>query len=272
MKNSKMPKMLLFETDKTVQNIYVAQHEFESFRGHSHDFYEFEYVLEGEGKCFINGKEYPFRQGDVSFATPLDVHGYAGCGRLRVLTVHFRINSIDKNLSGIMDKEAVVISSSEAMRHAFDILKEADRNDGLGGMLGKKALEMIVIMFLQTIKEDKIKDMPREISYAVEYINMNFKDKIDLKTVSEAVGYSKEHFCRQFKRYTGMNFLEYLSGVRAHHAKNLLVDGGFTVTEVCYECGFGCMKSMNRVFLKKYGCSPKRYINQYLSQNNQNSG
>lgn len=49
MKNGKMPEMFLFETDMTVQNIFVAENKFQKYKMHSHDFYEFEYVL--EGKC-----------------------------------------------------------------------------------------------------------------------------------------------------------------------------------------------------------------------------
>ena len=77
MKKGKMPEMFLFETDMTVQNIFVAENTFQEYRMHSHDFYEFEYVLEGKGKCYTNGKEYDFSEGDVFFATPLDIHGYS---------------------------------------------------------------------------------------------------------------------------------------------------------------------------------------------------
>ena len=70
--------------------------------------------------------------------------------------------------------------------------------------------------------------MPREISYAVKYINTGFKRRLDLEEVSRAVGYSKEHFCRQFKQYTGMSFLEYLSHVRVVHGRNLIVNNGLS--------------------------------------------
>ena len=210
MKNSKMPEMLFFETEITSQNIFIAENEFESFRMHSHDFYEFEYVLEGSGKCFVNGQVYAINKGDVAFATPLDIHGYSGNGKLKLLSVHFLSNGLDNKLMGICNMEACVVKTGRTMQNVFEVLKEADREDVLGGMLGEKALEMIIILFLQTVKNDRIKNMPREISYAVKYINENFKRKIDLEEVSKTVGYSKEHFCRQFKRYTGMSFLKYL--------------------------------------------------------------
>ena len=267
MKNGKMPEMFLFETDMTVQNIFVAENTFQEYMMHSHDFYEFEYVLEGKGKCYTNGKEYDFSEGDVSFATPLDIHGYYGKERIKVLSVHFRANSIDKRLAGISNIEACVFKSSSAMRNAFELLKSANREEGLGGMLGQKALEIVVIMFLQAVSREKAKDMPHEIGFAVEYINTHFKEKINLDTICETVGYSKEYFCRQFKKYTSMSFLEYLSQVRVAHARNLLANSGLSITQICFECGFGCLRSFNRAFSKKFECSPKKY--QYLSKNSQ---
>lgn len=263
-----MPEMLLFETDRTVQNIFVSENKFEKFQMHSHDFYEFEYVLEGKGKCYINGEEYKFEKGDVSFATPMDIHGYSSEQSLKVLSIHFRTSSLDRKLSGISHMEACVTKAGKAMQNAFEVLKIADRKDRLGGMLVEKAMEMIVIMFLQSVKEDTIRNMPREINCAVEYINTNFKEKIDLKTVSNIVGCSKEHFCRQFKKYTGVSFLEYLSRVRVEYGKNLLLNSNHSVTDICFECGFGCLRSFNRAFNEKYGCSPKKY--QFVSKNNQN--
>lgn len=265
MKNSKIPEMLLFETEITSHNIFVSENEFENFRMHGHDFYEFEYVLEGSGKCFINGQEYSFKKGDVAFVTPLDVHGYSGNGRMKLLSVHFLSNGIDGNLMGICNMDACVIKAEESMQNVLEILRNANQEDGMGGMLAEKALEMIVILFLQIVKNDRIKNMPREISYAVKYINTNFKRKLDLEEVSKIVGYSKEHFCRQFKRYTGMSFLEYLSHVRVVYGRNLIVNNGLSATEACFECGFGSLRSFNRVFAEKYGCSPKKYAHQYLS-------
>ena len=88
---------------------------------------------------------------------------------------------------------------------------------------------------------------------------------INLENMSELIGYSKEHFCRQFKKYTGMSFLKYLTNLRTVHAKNLLDNGEYAVTQICYECGFGCLRSFSRAFKEKYGCTPQNYKYQKMS-------
>ena len=265
MKKSIMPEIVLFDLDKVVKNIYIQKKGFKDFCLHSHDFYEFEYVIEGKGKCYINGKEHAFEKGDVSFATPLDVHGYKGEEDFTVITVHFRLSSLDKKLVCVKDIDACVVKCSEEMKKVFEILGKIDVEENFGDILCEKTVEMLVILFVQMLKGNEKSVLPKEINYAVEYINLNFKENINLEIISGQVGYSKEHFCRQFKKYTGMSYLKYLTGLRLAYARNLLDDQEYTVTQVCYECGFGCLRSFNRAFKEKYGCTPQSYKHQKLS-------
>lgn len=257
MKKEIIPHMYLFEGNDTVQSVYISEHHFEKYDSHSHDFYEFEYALEGNGVCEINGTEYPFNKGDICFVTPLDIHRYRGNEKFRVLTVHFRIVNLNHKLMDLNGINACVIKSNESISSGFEMLRKADANDELYDLFCEKVLESIVIMFLQMIKRDRKKVFPKEINFAVEYININFKKEITLKTISEKVGYSSEHFSRQFKKYTGVTFLHYLTDVRLAYARHLLEHQHMTVTQACFESGFGCLRSFSRAFKRKYGYSPK---------------
>ena len=62
---------------------------------------------------------------------------------------------------------------------------------------------------------------------------------------------------------TGKTFVEYLNGIRTSHAKNLLLTTNISVTDIAYECGFGSIRTLNREFLKKYGCSLTEYKKNY---------
>lgn len=264
MKNRVFPEMYFFEKDRA-QNSHILKNNFRSFKPHSHDFYEFEYFLEGCGVCEINGKEYPFQKGDISFATPLDIHGYKGDSDVRTLTVHFRPASMNRNFLGITNVDACVIKSTKEIRSVFEILDSQDSTDEFYGEICEKLVETIWLLFLQIIKTSVKDGLPKEIYSAIDYINLNFKNDINLKSISEYVGYSQEHFCRIFKKYTGVSFLSYLTELRVTYAKHLLDNRGITVTQACYECGFGCLRSFHRAFKKKYGFSPRMNKNQKMS-------
>lgn len=263
MKKHIYPEIFLFEKD-IAQNVYVSKNNFKNFKLHSHDFCELEFFIEGNGVCEINGKEYPFQKGDISFSTPLDIHGYKGNCKVKTLTVHFRLANLNQIFSGISNIKAGLIKSTEEIRNAFNILIAQNSMEVFSNLLCEKVLETILILLLQKVKTPQRNVLSKEISSAVEYININFRKNINLKGVSEYVGYSQEHFSRQFKKYTGAGFSDYLTELRLTYAKHLLNKQEMTITQICYESGFGCMQSFRRAFKKKYGASPKMFQNQKM--------
>lgn len=250
------PEMYFFEKD-VAQNVYISKNNFKNYKLHSHDFYELEYFFEGNGVCEINGKEYPFQKGDISFVTPLDIHGYKSSSNVKTITMHFRLTNLNPIFLGITNVNACLIKGTEEIRNAFNILICQDPTNEFYGLLCEKIAETILVLFLQIFKANMKNVLPKEIYTAIEYINLNYKNNINLKSVSEYSGYSQEHFSRQFKKYTGVGFLSYLTELRVTYAKHLLESQEITVTQACYECGFGCMRSFHRAFKKKYGYSPK---------------
>lgn len=269
MKKHIYPEIFLFEKD-IAQNVYVSKNNFKNFKLHSHDFYELEFFIEGNGVCEINGKEFLFQQGDISFSTPLDVHGYKGNCNVKTLTIHFRLANLNQIFSGITNIKAGLIKSTVEIRNAFNILICQDSHAELSGLLCEKIVEAILILLLQKFKTTGQNMLPKEIFSAIEYINLNFKKNINLKIVSEYAGYSQEHFSRQFKKYMGIGFSDYLTELQLTHAKHLLNKQEMTITQICYECGFGCMQSFRRAFKKKYGASPKMFQNQKMFPIHQN--
>ena len=47
---------------------------------HQHVNEEFQYIIEGSGTWFLNGKETPIQKGDLMYAKPGDMHGISNTG------------------------------------------------------------------------------------------------------------------------------------------------------------------------------------------------
>ena len=56
-----------------------------------------------------------------------------------------------------------------------------------------------------------------------------------------------------------MTFQQYLSGLRLEKARRLLLESDKKLLDICLECGFSDGKYLNRLFAKRYGCTPKEY-------------
>jgi len=103
------------------------------------------------------------------------------------------------------------------------------------------------------------------IRRAKEFIVENQGDDLCLGQVAKAVNTSVFHFCKMFKKATGLNFTEYVSRVRVEKARNLLLNPNLRISEIAYEVGFQSLTHFNRVFKKITGLSPTDYRGQLVT-------
>lgn len=89
-------------------------------------------------------------------------------------------------------------------------------------------------------------------------IDKNYAEDISLVLAAAASNLSIPHFCRLFKKATGMTFTDYLNFYRVLHAEKLL-SSSKTITDISLECGFGSTSSFIRSFKKYKHCTPSSF-------------
>lgn len=92
----------------------------------------------------------------------------------------------------------------------------------------------------------------------LQYIERSYGEPLTLDDMASHVGFSKFHFIRLFKEYTGTTFYDYLTNKRIQHAKQLLASN-MGITDVAFSCGFNNQTSFCRTFKKVCGCPPTEY-------------
>lgn len=105
---------------------------------------------------------------------------------------------------------------------------------------------------------------PALVHKAREYIQAHYGDNVSLTDVARAVNTSTFHFCKIFKRATGLTYTEYLSLVRVGRAKQLLANPQMRISEVAFDAGFNSITHFNRTFRKTTGLSPTAFREQLL--------
>jgi len=100
---------------------------------------------------------------------------------------------------------------------------------------------------------------PPAVVRARQFIEQHQGEDLGLDDVARAVHTSTFHFCRMFKKATGMTFTRYLSLVRIARAKKLLANPQLRISEIAYEVGFNSLTHFNRMFRKLTGESPTAY-------------
>ena len=106
----------------------------------------------------------------------------------------------------------------------------------------------------------------KRITKVQEYIADHFREPISLPQLADLVNMTPVSFSRFFKLCTGKNISNYIIDVRIGAVARLLVDTSMSISEICYDCGFNNLSNFNRIFLKKKGCSPKVFRENYCKK------
>jgi AraC family transcriptional regulator len=82
---------------------------------------------------------------------------------------------------------------------------------------------------------------------------------LDLAAEALAVGLSRTRFIHVFRDVVGVTPHRYVVELRTSHAARLLAGTSASVTEVCFDSGFGSMPSFHAAFRAAYGMAPSAY-------------
>ena len=100
---------------------------------------------------------------------------------------------------------------------------------------------------------------PLVVCKAREYIIRNRTGSLSLAEVAKAAGASVFHFCKVFKKTTGLRFTDYVARVRLEDAKTELLNPNRRISEIAYDVGFQSLTQFNRAFKRIFGQSPTQF-------------
>ncbi|MGL1936999.1 MAG: helix-turn-helix domain-containing protein [Fibrobacterales bacterium] len=92
-----------------------------------------------------------------------------------------------------------------------------------------------------------------------KWIEKNFHNHIDQKSMTQVVRMGERTFMRHFKKSTGYTPLQYLQEVRLTKAKALLEESTHTFEEITFKVGYEDVSSFRKLFLKRIGLTPGSY-------------
>ena len=253
-------KITLYSKNEEIgvdKSIVVNTHELKSdYPLHTHDYFEIEIYLSGNGTNFINKNHYPLKRGSVVFMTPRDVHRMEFDGKAKILNISFDSSVISESMLKRIyaTKEYKYYFDKEELckiEYCAKILQCEIETTGIIKPLLEYLLSLILVDNNEKADEDPL-------HFALEYINMNFREQLTVEKVAKVVHLNPVYFGHLFKKSYGVSFNSYLNSRKVMFAKNLLING-MKVTEACFESGFESLSNFLKVFKAQTGQSPKEY-------------
>lgn len=97
-----------------------------------------------------------------------------------------------------------------------------------------------------------------------QQLERTFADDISLDALARQYGISKYYLSRQFKQFSGVTLMDYLTRMRLNYAKELLRFSTMPVGEIAFTCGFHDVSHFIKVFRQREdGITPLVYRRQW---------
>ena len=101
----------------------------------------------------------------------------------------------------------------------------------------------------------------------MEVINENIGDSdLSVDMIAQKVGISRVHLHRKMKELTNQTPHSFIRNIRLQQAAKLLKEGKQSITDVMYICGFSNSASFSTMFKNLYGCSPREYMQNAMTE------
>ena len=237
-----------------------------SYTPHFHDFFEIEYICKGNGRHILNGEEYSFKEGDIYFLTPEDVHAFYPESEVMIYNIMFTEDFLSPKavLPTIESCHGMQLSLTPDSRGKIEQLllqlcdECAEKREGKTEYM-QGLLQCILILLLRNVEKNIIFSKSTPIAASLVFLQSNFKENITLSQTAAQVNLSAGYFCELFKRYVGTGFGNYLSELRLSYAAKALITTDEPITQIAYSSGFSAFSTFSRLFKQKYGISPSNY-------------
>jgi YesN/AraC family two-component response regulator len=99
------------------------------------------------------------------------------------------------------------------------------------------------------------------IEEIANYVKQNFSDPdLSLKSIIEEMGAgSYKSVSEEFKKKTGMKFIDYLHEIRNREAKRLLIESELMIFEISEKVGYLSGDAFGKAFKKINGVTPGQF-------------
>lgn len=247
---------------------------------HIHTASEILLVEEGAAEYYICGKKYLVEKGDILVIGGQEHH------RRRILELPFlryglsvrpsfyESLNLGEDLKKVFQtplpqafQEHYKNVDQEIFWHIVELLKELYGEQAihksLRSVLERAVLTQIAVLMFRAFglerRERELSEMNSRMIDVKEYIDVHFRENIDLPLLSRLFYLHPATISREFHKYFGKNVTAYIHLVRICEAANLLENTNESVTSISISCGYDSINTFLRQFKATMETTPLQY-------------
>ena len=245
---------------------------------HWHSAIEIIYMLEGELTITVESETRQLYAGQCTLINPRVIHSTKCVTPNRAIVFQIPLDFVSlyipdvRNLYFLLDDPC----DNPVRKTKLDIFKETliqmqvandIRPEGFVLRFNSLLFEVMFQLYhnfstriFQTHQKQKDKDLDR-LNRVLSYTEENYNRPIPLSEIAEVAFLEPGYFCRFFKKYMGITFLEYQNELRLSYIYRDLTTTDKPVRDILEKHGFTNYKLFRRVFREHFGATPTQIRN-----------
>ncbi len=234
---------------------------------HYHEEIEIAFVEKGDITASSGSTPIKLSRGDICIFMPGEIHSFNTAEENNCFIIKIDTNSYVERINF---SKIRLLSNKITDEHAvYPILREIITNIHNEYLSKNTAYEFAIRSYKNTLITIILRNLEYKhiesnqnlnlLNTINNYIENHFSDKINLDDIASFCHISKFYFSHIFKDMTGMSFISYLTLFRIEKAKVFLQYSDKSITDISLECGFGNVRSFNRMFKGMLNTTPLNY-------------
>lgn len=276
----KCTKALEHTTNTKTYGLFYSEKTDADTNVHVHECCEVFFNISGGKSYLIGDRVYEVEKGDLFIINQFEAHKITclenTAFKRYVLEIHpafiYSSGTEATDLSycfytrgeNVSNKISLSEKEQQELTKMFETLKSEHKfgDDIIKNSAVLSILVFINNLFIKRCESDIYKNNidDRLVKQAINYINTNFSNNINLETIAGELYISVNQLCRIFKKNLGTTVTKYIAGKRISEAKKLLKNG-HSVSDTAMLCGYHDYANFIRSFKNSVGVSPGKYAN-----------
>ncbi|MBR7928025.1 helix-turn-helix domain-containing protein [Aerococcaceae bacterium zg-ZUI334] len=256
---------------------------------HYHDYYEIHATLTGTAEFFIEGEIFTISPGTILLIHSNDLHRILKQNsdyfeRVYIFVTPYFLEKHSTILSNLENafkpsisnnhRSKVIKVSLEVLKEQLHFVTETSNNANKQEFGSEISLENRVVDYIVEINrwvndQENVEEIngkrDSEMEGMINYVSENLiSPSLTLEDMESHFFINKYHIIREFKKYTGLSFYQYVLKRRLLLSKQLLLKNPSAI-EVFSECGFASYTNFLRAFKKEFSMTPKEFLKQSVN-------
>ncbi len=247
---------------------------------HKHSYYEIFYVAEGERILWQDGIPYKINKENLVIIPPGYMHKTTSVTRNKQILYFFGFSDsfFDGYVNGMSTAE--LFNSTQVITklkgtdkypiiQKYDILEELAENHNTEFEKSRLKSMIFDLIFNYTeygkrvdnsiyIGANKLNPQIKYMQIA-NYIRKHLDERITLDTLAEVFHMSKYEISRNFSKYLGATFIEYLNLIRIEEAQGLISNTDSSFLDIAESTGFESLSHFGKTFKKVTSMTPSYF-------------